>query len=376
MNFSFSEEQDAFREVLKRFLESKSPATEVRRLMETESGWDEAVWSQICEELGLPGIAIPETYGGQGFGFVELGIVLEEMGRSLLCAPFFSSAVLAGNAILNAGSESDKQALLPGIAAGTTRATLALAEASGTWGPEGIDLVATAGEQDYALSGTKTLVVDGCTATSIIVVGRLAGTSGADGITFFVVEPEASGLARRGLDVIDPTRKLAKLSFDNVPAKALGEPGQGAGALELTLRQACVALANESVGGAQQLFDSAIEYVRMRMQFGRAIGSFQAIKHKCADMLLELELAKSAAYYAAEAVSEEDDDAAAVASLAKASACDAYMAMARDTIQLHGGIGFTWENDTHLWYKRAKSSQVFLGDGTHHRELLMQQWGA
>lgn len=376
MNFSFTEEQDAFREVLKRFLDSKSPTTEVRRLMETETGWDEAVWTQICEELGLPGIAIPEVYGGQGFGFVELGIVLEEMGRNLLCAPFFSSAVLAANAILNVGSESDKQALLPGIATGTARATLALVEADGKWGSEGVALTATATADGYALNGTKTLVVDGCSATCIVVVGRLAGTSGEDGITFFVVEPDADGLERDGLQVIDPTRKLAKLTFDNVTAKVLGEPGQGAGALELTLRQACVALANESVGGAQQLFDSAIEYVRMRMQFGRAIGSFQAIKHKCADMLLELELAKSAAYYAAEALSEEGDDSPAVASLAKASACDAYMAMARDTIQLHGGIGFTWENDTHLWYKRAKSSQVFLGDGAHHRELLMRHWDA
>jgi alkylation response protein AidB-like acyl-CoA dehydrogenase len=374
VNFSFSDEQEAFREVLRRFLESRSPTTEVRRLMETDEGWDEQTWAQLSDELGLPAIAIPEQYGGQGFGFVELCIVLEEMGRKLLCAPYFSSAVLAANAILNAGSEADKKALLPAIAAGSTRATLAFTEPNGQWNADGITVTATPVGDGYQLDGVKTLVLDGCTASLIVVAARLPGTTGEDGIGFFTVDATNDGCQRRALQAIDPTRKLAALTFSACPAKPLGAVGEGAAALRSTLTQAAVGLASESVGGAQALFDSAVEYARMRMQFGRAIGSFQAIKHKCADMLLEVELAKSAAYYAAEAVAEADADLPAIASLAKAAASDAYMNIARDTIQIHGGIGFTWENDTHLWFKRAKASQVFLGDSTYHRELLMRSW--
>jgi len=374
MEFSFSDEQEAFRAVLRRFLEDKSPATEVRRLMETAQGYDPEVWRQMSEDLGLPGVHIPEAYGGQGFGAVELGIVMEEMGRALLCAPYFSSSVLAGTAILNAGSESEKRALLPGIAAGTTKAALAFTEANGRWEPDATDCIAARDGDGYRLSGAKSFVADGMGADSLVAAARAPGTAGAHGVSLFMVAPDAEGVCRSALEVMDPTRKLAHISFEAAPGILLGEEGAGAAALEQTVGLATIALANEMVGGAGRLFESAIDYAKLRVQFGRAIGSFQAIKHKCADMLVDLELAKSAAYYAAQAAGEGSAETLALASLAKAAASDAYMQLAANTIQIHGGIGFTWDNDTHLWYKRAKSSEVYLGDATYHRERLMQQW--
>ena len=374
MEFSFTDEQEEFRTVLRRFLESKSPTTEVRRVMETDEGCDAEVWKQLSEELGLPGIHIPEAYGGQGFGFVELSIILEEMGRSLLCAPYFASTVLAGTAILNAASEDQKKDLLPGIASGATLATLAFTEANGLWDASGIEMTATSDGGAHRLSGEKSFVVDGHTAGLIVVVARAPGTSGSEGLSFFAVDGDASGLSRQALASMDPTRKLAKLTFDATPATLLGNEGAGGPAFELTLAQAAIALANEMAGGAERLLESAVEYTQMRMQFGRAIGSFQAIKHKLADMLLDVELAKSAAYGAAQAAAEGSDETGALASLAKAALSDAYLQTAANTIQLHGGIGFTWDNDTHLWFKRAKSSEVLLGDATYHRELLMQRW--
>ena len=380
MEFSFSDEQEAFRTVLRRFLEDKSPTTEVRRLMETDEGHDRAVWKQLSDELGLPGIHIPEAYGGQGFGFVELAIVLEEMGRALLCAPYFASTALAGSAILNAGSEDQKRMLLPGIASGETIATLAFTEANGRWDAGGIAMTAQADDADGAngnthrLNGEKSFVIDGHAADLLVVVARGPGSAGNDGLSFLSVAGNAPGLERQLLQSMDPTRKLARLTFNNVAAALIGEAGAGAGPLETTLAQASIALSNEMVGGAERLLDSAIDYAKMRMQFGRLIGSFQSVKHKCSDMLLAVELAKSAAYYAAQAAAEGSEQTLALASLAKAAISDTYMQAAVDTIQIHGGIGFTWDNDTHLWYKRAKSSEVFLGDATYHRELLMQLW--
>lgn len=374
MSFSFTEEQDEFRAVLRRFLEDKSPPTEVRRLMETSEGYDQAVWRQLSEELGLPGLHISEEYGGQGFGFVELGIVMEEMGRALLCAPYFSSTVLAATAIQHVGSESQKRALLPGIASGQTLAALAFTEPSGSWDPSDVALTATPDSGGFRLEGAKRFVIDGHIADLLVVVARTPGTAGAQGLSFFTLPGSTSGVERQLLTTMDPTRKQAHLQFAGARAELLGELGAGAPALAKTLELAAIALANEMVGGAAKMQESAVEYAQLRMQFGRLIGSFQAIKHKCADMLLEVELAKSAAYYAAAAATEQDADLPALASLAKSCAGDAYMHAAAGCIQIHGGIGFTWENDTHLWFKRAKSSEVYLGDPSYHRELLMQRW--
>ncbi len=374
MKFSFSDEQEEFRVFLRRFLEDKSPTTEVRRLMETDEGYDEAVWKQLSTDLGLPAVHVPEEYGGQGFGFGELGIVLEEMGRALLCAPYFSSAVLATTAILNAATEEQKRALLPPLAAGEQRAALAFTEENGLWDSSGVELTATASNGGHRLDGVKSYVLDGHTADMIVVLARAPGTSGDDGLSLFTVSADADGLSRRLLKTADPTRKQARLEFKSVQAELLGEEGAAAAPMALTLDQAAICLANEMVGGAEKLRESALEYSLLRVQFGREIGSFQTMKHRFADMLLEVELAKAAAYYAAAAAAEDDDDLPAIASLAKAGASDAYMQAAIKTVQTHGGIGFTWDNDTHLWFKRAKSSEVFLGDPSYHREQLMQRW--
>ena len=375
MQFGFTSEQEEFRSVLRRFLEEKSPPTAVRRLMETEAGWERESWREINQLLGLTGVHIQEAYGGQGFGFVELGIVLEEMGRALLCAPYFASTALASTAVMNAGSEAQKRELLPPIAAGEVVATLAFTEPNGRWDTEGVETTATPAEGRYRLDGVKSFVLDGHTADQVVVLARRPGSTGDDGLSFFTVPGDATGLMRGALKVMDPTRKQARLEFRSVEAELLGEEGEGVEPFAKTLTQAAVCLANEMVGGAERLRMSALDYANLRVQFGRAIGSFQSMKHKQADMLVDVELAKSAAYAAASAADDDDAELPALASMAKACASDAYMQTAIHTIQIHGGIGFTWDNDTHLWFKRAKSSEVFLGDPTYHRELMMRAWG-
>ena len=373
MSFSFTDEQTEFRSILRRFLAEKSPSTEVRRLMETEAGYDEEVWRRLSQDLGLTAIHIPEDYGGQGFGFVELAIALEEMGRALLCAPYFSSIVLAATAIMNAGDEAQKRDLLPAIAAGDCRAALAFTEDNGRWDPAGVALTATPVDGGYQLDGVKSFVLDGHSADLLVVLARRPGSTGSDGLSFFTVPGEADGFSKRLLQSTDATRKLARLEFKGVSANLLGDASGAAAPLSRTLDQAAACLANEMVGGADMLREQALDYAMMRVQFGRAIASFQTLKHKAADMLIDVELAKSAAYYAA-AAADGDDDLPSMASLAKAGAGEAYMQTAIHAIQIHGGIGFTWDNDTHLWFKRAKSSQVFLGDASYHRELMLQRW--
>ncbi|HUF85245.1 MAG TPA: acyl-CoA dehydrogenase family protein, partial [Acidimicrobiia bacterium] len=371
----FSDEQEQLRDAVRKFLEAKSPSSEVRRLMETTEGYDEAVWKQMAQEISPQSLHLPEAHGGQGYSFVELGIVLEEMGRVLLCAPFFSTVALAANAIMNAGSEDQQGALLPGIASGETIAALAFTEPNGKWDASGITMEAQGKGDSYTLDGTKMFVIDGHTANQIVVVARTAGTSGEDGISFFTVDGDASGLTRTPLATMDQTRKQARLDFSGVAATPLGEPGSGWAALSKTLDQAAVCLSNEMVGGAQKVLEMSVDYAKVRVQFGRPIGSFQAIKHKCADMLLEVESAKSAAYYASWAAAEDNEELPVVASLAKAYCSDAYFHAAAENIQIHGGIGFTWEHDAHLYFKRAKSSEILLGDATYHRELLAQRIG-
>ena len=370
MNFAFSEEQEELRKSVRRFLEQKSPETEVRRLMETTEGYDTAVWEQMANQLGLQGLAIPEEFGGSGYGFVELIVVLEEMGRSLLCAPYFSTVALAANALLSSGDDAAQKEFLPGIASGEIIATVALTEDSGKWDESGITLAATKSGDGYTLTGSKNFVLDGHTANLILVAAKTgAGTS------LFAVQGDAAGLTRTALSTMDQTRKQAKLEFANTPAKLVGAEGEGWAILAKTLDLAAVALAAEQVGGAQKVLEMSVEYAKVRVQFGRPIGSFQAIKHKCADMLLEVESAKSAAYYAGWAAAEDSDELPVVASLAKAYCSDAYFHATAENIQIHGGIGFTWEHPAHLYFKRAKSSELYLGDPTYHRELLAQRIG-
>jgi alkylation response protein AidB-like acyl-CoA dehydrogenase len=367
MNFAFTEEQEELRKTVRSFLEAKSPETAVREQMETEAGYDSAVWSQMAEQMGLQGLAIPEEFGGSGFSFVELGIVLEEMGRSLLCAPFFSTVVMAANVLLHSGDDAAKAEYLPKIAMGEITATVAFTEPSGKWDESGITLAAGA---DGTLNGTKMFVLDGHTADVIIVAAQSsAGTS------LYAVDGNAAGLTRTALSTMDQTRKQAKLEFNNVAATAVGTPGEGWNVLSKVLDLIAIGLAAEQVGGAQKVLEMAVEYAKVRVQFGRPIGSFQAIKHKCADMLLEVESAKSAAYYGMWCASEMNDELPSVASLAKAYCSEAYFHATAENIQIHGGIGFTWEHPAHLYFKRAKSSELLFGDPTYHRELLAQRIG-
>ena len=370
MNFAFSEEQEELRKTVRSFLDAKSPEIEVRKQMDTTDGYDPAVWGQMGAEMGLQGLAIPEAYGGSGYTYVELGVVFEEMGRSLLCAPFFSTVALAANTLLQSGDEAAKKAYLPGIASGETIATLAFTEPSGKWDEAGITMAATGSGDSWSLTGTKSFVLDGHVASLVLVAARTG-----KGVSLFAVDGGASGLTRTALSTMDQTRKQAKLEFAGTPAKLIGTEGEGWAVLSRVLDLAAVALAAEQVGGAQKVLDMAVEYAKVRVQFGRPIGSFQAIKHKCADMLLEVESAKSAAYYAMWCAAEMNDELPSVASLAKAYCSEAYFHATAENIQIHGGIGFTWEHPAHLYFKRAKSSELLFGDPSYHRELLAQRIG-
>jgi alkylation response protein AidB-like acyl-CoA dehydrogenase len=374
MQFTFTHEQEEFRTVLRRYFAETSPPVKVRRQMETETGWDGESWRALNAQLGLCGVHVPEAYGGQGFGFIELGIVLEEMGRALVCAPYFATSVLAANALLNGATEMQKKVLLPEIASGEKIATLAWVEGSGDWRPEATETTAHPSGARFKLNGEKHFVLDGATADTLIVLARAPGTKGEAGLSLFALRGDAPGVTRQPLKTLDPTRKLARIRFDGAEAELIGEAGGAAAPLAKTLQQAAICLASEMVGGAERLRESALEFARLRVQFGRPIAAFQSMKHKQAEMLLDVELAKSAAYYAAAAAADDDADLPALASLAKAAASEAYLQTAIHTIQIHGGIGFTWDNDTHLWFKRAKSSEVFLGDPTFHREQMMRAW--
>ncbi len=370
MNFGFTEEQDELRRQVRRFLEEKSPETEVRRLMATPEGYDEGVWRQMADQLGLQSMIIPESAGGAGFGYVELLVVLEEMGAALLCAPYFSTVALGTNALLCSGDETAQKQWLPSIASGDTIATLALIDDAGRWELDAVTTKATKQGEGWTLSGHKSFVLDGHTAGLVLVAARTDA-----GLSLFAVEAGAPGFVATPLATMDQTRKQARLTFDSTPATLVGADGDAAPGLERTLQLACVALAAEQVGGAQRVLDNAVDYAKNRMQFGRPIGSFQAIKHKCADMLLEVESAKSAAYYGAWAAATDDEELPLAASLAKSYCSEAYFHCAAENIQIHGGIGFTWEHHAHLYFKRAKSSELLFGDPAYHRELLAQRLG-
>ena len=376
VQFHFTDEQDQFRDMVRRFLVDTSPSTEVRRLMQTEAGYDAAVWQRLARELGLTGLTIKEQFGGAGFGMVEVCIAMEEMGRALLCAPFLASSVLAANAIQLIAGEDDAGRLLPAIASGEVIATLAITEPDGRPGVDAIALTAQRTGDAFVLNGCKHFVLDGCSADLLLVAARSPGTTGSDGLSLFEVEPDAAGIVRRPLTTLDPTRKQASIEFKDVDGRLLGQVDTAGAGLVRTLDIAAIALANEMAGGAARLLEDTLEYTKIRMQFGRSIASFQAIKHRCAEMLLQVELAKSAAYYAAEAsdaMDVESEGATYLASLAKAAASEAYLHTAIEAIQLHGGIGFTFDQDTHLWFKRAKSSEVMFGDPVWHRERMMTQ---
>src|SRR5580693_7037221 len=370
MILGVSAEQEELRASVRRFLADRAPISAVRELMETTEGLDPAVWRQAGEQLGLQGIAIPEEYGGSGFSFAEQAIVLEELGAALYGGPYLASAVLAATALLASPDEDARKAYLPGIASGEVIATLAFTEEDGSWDPDAIRLTAAGGPDGWRLDGRKSFVLDGHTANLVLVVARTG-----DGLSLFAVPGDASGLTRTALPTLDQTRKLARLDFIAVPATLIGGVGDGAAVLSHVLDIAAIAQAAEQLGGAQRALDMAVAYAKVRHQFGRPIGSFQAIKHRCADLLLEVESLRSAVGYAAAAVAAGSTEVPVLASLLKAYASEVYSHVAGENIQIHGGIGFTWEHDAHLYLKRAKASELFLGDASYHRERLATRIG-
>ncbi|MCE2391461.1 MAG: acyl-CoA/acyl-ACP dehydrogenase [Proteobacteria bacterium] len=369
-DIQFTEEHEQLRAVVRKFLEDRSPEAAVRAQMVSERGYDPEVWKQLAQELGLVGLAIPEQYGGAGYGFVELAVALEEMGRALLCAPFFSSALLATHAILLGGDDAAREELLPAIAAGESLAAVALFEPGGDWDLDSIALEARSSDGGSRLSGRKTYVIDGHGADVLLVAARTES-----GLGLLRVAGDAPGLKSEPLPTLDLTRKLALLEFEDTPAVPLGDAGDATPLLRRVLDLAAAGLAAEQAGGAQRCLEMASEYAKERVQFGRPIGSFQAIKHRCADMLMQVEAAKSAAYSAAFSAASGEDDLRATAAMAQAYASDAYFRAAADCIQIHGGVGFTWEHPAHLYFKRAKSSALLFGDAAYHRDRLATELG-
>src|SRR5262245_40934640 len=309
-----------------------------------------------------------------GLGFVDLVVLMEEMGRTVVPGPYLSTVLLGGLAILEAGSDAHQREWLPKIAAGQRRVTLAWMEPSATLGARGVTLPAVEKAGTFSLSGTKLFVHDAHTADAIVVAARTRGTS-EDGVSLFLVPKGTRGLATKLLPTMDQTRKLCEVRLEDVTLGAdalLGEVGEGWAPLARVLDRATVALCAEMCGGAQKVLDMTVEYAKIRQAFGRPIGSYQGVKHRAADMLVDVENSKSITYYAAWAVDEGVPEGPLAVSMAKAYVSDAYRRVAGAGIQLHGGIGFTWEHDLHLYFKRAKGSEFTFGDATWHRERVAQ----
>jgi len=378
MEFSFSEDQDELRRAARRFLEVASSEERVRAVMETEQGYDSAVWEQLAEELAWTALTIPEEYGGLGMSTMDLHPLMEEMGRSLLCSPFFSTICLGANALLLGGSSEQKERWLPSIAAGERTTTLAYTEKNGRWDSSGIEASYSQSGAGYMLRGHKHYVLDGHTADLLIVAARSEQSMGDEGVSLFVVPANVDGLERSWLPTLDQTRRQAAIELNDlvVPTDSLlGEEGQGWPVCERTVDLAMIALAAEQVGTAEACLDMSVEYAKIRRQFGRVIGSFQAIKHKCADMLMLVESARSSAFYASALAAQGEPDLAETASSAKAFCSDAVFHCAAENIQIHGGIGFTWEHPAHMYFKRAKSSEMLFGTPPFHRERVAQRMG-
>jgi alkylation response protein AidB-like acyl-CoA dehydrogenase len=360
MSLAVTAEQEELRATVRRWLAENAPLATVRKLMATPDAHDPALWRGLGE-LGVLELGIPEQYGGAGFGFQELAHVAEEAGRALLPGPLLATAGLAVPLLLASGDEEAKARHLPGIAAGATVATVAWLSPGAGWDSAGRSLSVA----DGRLSGSASAVLSGTYADLVLAV---AGTG--DSAAVVAVDATGPGVSRTPQPTLDQTRPLARLDFDGAPCTPVGAVGAGAGLLSRALDAANVLLAAEMVGGAQACLDMSVAYAKVRQQFGRPIGSFQAIKHKLAEVLVALEGAQAAAAYAAWAAAENPVELPVVATLAKAVAAEAYFRAAGDTVQVHGGIGFTWEHDAHLYFKRAKTSLMLFGDvGAYQRTL-------
>jgi alkylation response protein AidB-like acyl-CoA dehydrogenase len=356
-------ELDDLRGAVREFLQTASPSGTVRQLMATEMGYDESVWRQMACELGLHGIAVPEEWGGAGAGMPELAVVFEEMGAALLCSPFFPTVGLATQAILTSGDRSAMEEFLPAFVDGSRTATLILNGQLNAWHPAAVTLTAARDGDGYRVSGDAPLVLDGHSADLLLAVANTPS-----GISLFAIAADSAGIERETLASLDRTRKVAHIRFDGAPGRLIGTDGNAAQGLARTSDLAMVALAAEQVGAAQRCLDMAVDYAKDRIQFGRAIGSFQAIKHRCADMLVSVEGARSAVVHAAEVA--DGPDLAIAAAVAKMTCSEVFLQAALDNMRIHGGIGFTWEHDAHLYVRRAKTTELIFGSPDYHAQRL------
>jgi alkylation response protein AidB-like acyl-CoA dehydrogenase len=373
MDIGFTEEQELLRTTARRFLENECPTAFVRQRMAEPAAITDDFWRKLAEQ-GWFGILYPEEAGGSDLGLVDMTVLMEEMGRAVMPGPFFSTVLLGGAAILEAGSPAQRQEWLPRIAAGDAKVSLAWTEPNARWDAAGIVASGRETAAGFVLSGTKLFVPDAHLSDALVIAVRTRdGSTMEDGISLFLVPMDATGLAVTLLPTIDETRKLCEVRLDNVAvpsAALLGERHGGWLALARVIDRATVALCAEMCGGAQRVLDMTTDYAKIRVAFDKPIGSYQGVKHRAADMLVDVENAKSLTYYAAWATDEGLDDAPLAVAMAKAYASDAYRKVAGAGIQLHGGIGFTWEHDLQLYFKRAKASEVAFGDATWHRERV------
>ena len=367
VTYARGEDQALIATTARQYLEANIGIERVRELMMGEEGFERGLWKEMAD-LGWMGLAIAEEHGGAGLGPVELGVLLEEMGRLVTPGPFFASTVLATTAIQEIGTDAQRADLLPGLATGDMIATLAVFESPRSWAHRAPEAVATPKGNGWALNGRKRAVLDGHLADTLLVTA-----DAGDGVGVFVVDPGQAGVDITQEPALDPTRRMSTVALDGVEGARLGD-GDVSGALDRTMRLAATALAAEQVGGAQRCMEMSVEYAKTRHQFGRPIGSYQAIKHRCANMLMKVEHARSAAYYAAR-VTDDAEELAVAAPLAASVASEAYVWVAGENIQVHGGIGFTWEHDAHIYLKRAKASSLILGSPHHHRDLLGEALG-
>ena len=368
MNFDFSDDQKMLRDQARKFLGEKCTTKTVRKVFESSQGYDKNLWKQIAE-MGWHGTAIPEEFGGLGLGYLELCVVAEELGRALAPVPFSSTVYLFAEALLAAGDGEQKKKYLPKVASGELIGTFARAEGPGAVTPKSIRTTFKGGK----LSGKKIAVVDGMDADFAIVLARSSDEPGERGIALAVVDLKTSGVKRRAEDSIDPSRKHAEITFDNAPAEALGKAGEGWGHTSNVLNRAAIMTAFEQVGGADSCLAMAKEYALQRYAFGRLIGSYQAIKHKLADMYVNTELARSNAYYGAWALSTNARELPLAAAAARVSATQAFDYAAKENTQTHGGIGFTWEADCHFFYKRSRELGLSLGPQRTWKDKLVTE---
>jgi alkylation response protein AidB-like acyl-CoA dehydrogenase len=369
LDFGFSEEQEMLREAAKRFLTDNCSTKFVRQMMAGETAHDAAFWQKLVGQ-GWPGLLIPEQFGGTNGTFLDMTVVIEEMGKAILPGPFFAAALLGAPVFIEGASDALKKEFLPKMAEGKFIATLAIAEAGGRFDAGGIEIKANKKGSGYTLTGEKFFVPDAHVADAIVVATRTGG-AGEKGVTLLCVPAKEKGVTVTQLKTVDMTRRVCHVKFDNVQADTvIGKENEGWPVLRRVLDVATAALSTEMVGTAQKALDIAVDYAKTRVQFGKPIGSFQAVKHKCVDMMVAVENARSLTYYASWTVDERVPEAATAVPMAKAYASDMAKNVTSEAIQVHGGIGFTWEHDMHLYHRRALAGEANLGNAPVHREVV------